>query len=479
RGTAIQLLLSLLDLSHSACYLLLTHHTGKARILTFAKLLTPPNLAVTTNCITSSFYLRHTTAHYCDLVAVATPSTHRYSLPGHTTLAQLYITSPAVNYVQPQSSVTTTIQRPHTSAVLAARRLQQDKQLMLLDLDTDPASSYTTNMSSNSFYQNSPVVALPPAAPNQYFANSHYINHNNVDNAPMLNGISPNGLANSNAFASNGSTPAATPGALAGRKRSRGDIFSQADEEDEEVPEDGSIVTPANQESIKPRGKPVYGPGMTILYPEDPGYAACAESQSGTWVEEHSERKPFAHAKRPSVTSRKSQRMDSTAGSDDLAQLVLPPSIREATNEPLVDEATRRLGISFCRMDSSEARRINQKAYSKWIQNHYPGLTEVAVWFENSSIPGYIVAALSAHNGQHEYLVFSDDLTEARRITTDPSQLIPRLQMLPALEIAAPGGVLRAETDPITASQNEAAAAITEAYGQPLGGCAAHAMELD
>ncbi|KXS99285.1 hypothetical protein AC578_6206 [Pseudocercospora eumusae] len=323
---------------------------------------------------------------------------------------------------------------------------------MLLDLDTDPASSYTTNMSSNSFYQNSPVVALPPAAPNQYFANSHYINHNNVDNAPMLNGISPNGLANSNAFASNGSTPAATPGALAGRKRSRGDIFSQADEEDEEVPEDGSIVTPANQESIKPRG---------------------------TWVEEHSERKPFAHAKRPSVTSRKSQRMDSTAGSDDLAQLVLPPSIREATNEPLVDEATRRLGISFCRMDSSEARRINQKAYSKWIQNHYPGLTEVAVWFENSSIPGYIVAALSAHNGQHEYLVFSDDLTEARRITTDPSQLIPRLQMLPALEIAAPGGVLRAETDPITASQNEAAAAITEAYGQPLGGCAAHAMELD
>lgn len=350
---------------------------------------------------------------------------------------------------------------------------------MLLDLDTDPASSYTAKMSSNSFYQNSPVVALPPAAPNQYFANSHYINHNDNNNAHMLNGISPNGLANSNAFASNGSTPAATPGALAGRKRSRGDVFSQADEEDDEVPEDGSIITPANQESIKPRGKPVYGPGMTILYPEDPGYAACAESQSGTWVDEQSERKPFAHAKRPSVTSRKSQRMDSTAGSDDLAQLVLPPSIREATNEPLVDEATRRLGISFCRMDSTEARQINQKAYSKWIQNHYPGLTEVAVWFENSSIPGYIVAALNAHNGQHEYLVFSDDLTEARRITNDPSQLIPRLQMLPALELAASGGVLRAETDPITASQNEATAAITEAYSQPLGGCAAHAMELD
>lgn len=349
---------------------------------------------------------------------------------------------------------------------------------MLLDFDTDPAS-HNPKMSSNSFYTNAPTVVMPPPVPTQYFVNSHYMDHSNDSNAPMLNGISPNGLANSNAIASNASIPAPTPGALAGRKRSRGDISQAEEEDEEEVPEDGSVVTPIRQEITKPRGKPVYGPGMTILYPEDPGYAACAESQSGTWVEQQAEQRPLAHTKRPSVTSRKSQRMDSKAiGPDDLAQLVLPPSIREVTNEPLVDEATRRLGISFCRMDSTEARQINQKAYSKWIQNHYSGLVDVAVWFENSSIPGYIVAALNAHNGQHEYLVFSDDLTEARRITTDPSQLIPRLQMLPALELAAPGGVLRAETDPITVSQNEATAAITEAYNQH-GGCAAHAMELD
>ncbi|MGG6497646.1 UNVERIFIED_CONTAM: hypothetical protein NY603_32460, partial [Bacteroidetes bacterium 56_B9] len=85
-----------------------------------------------------------------------------------------------------------------------------------------------------------------------------------------------------------------------------------------------------------------------------------------------------------------------------------------------------------------------QRAYSKWISNHYPQLNDVSIWFENSSIPGYLVAALNAYNGQHEYYIFSEDLTEARLVTTDPSQLIPRLQMLPALHLAAPGGCIRA-----------------------------------
>ncbi|PPJ52479.1 hypothetical protein CBER1_10507 [Cercospora berteroae] len=330
---------------------------------------------------------------------------------------------------------------------------------------------------SNSF-SDSPTVVLPPPAPNSYFANSHYVQQHD-SNAHMLNGISPTGLANANAFKSNGTTP----GSIAGRKRSRGDIFSQ-DDEDEEHLEDGSTVTPGNDGGpVKPRGKPVYGPGMTLVYPDEP-YENCAESQSGTWKEELDARRPFAlaHSKRPSVTSRKSQRLDSrAAGPDDLAQLVLPPTMRDVTNEPLIDEVTRRLGISWTRMDTSEARQINQRAYSKWISNHYPQLNDVSIWFENSSIPGYLVAALNAYNGQHEYYIFSEDLTEARLVTTDPSQLIPRLQMLPALHLAAPGGCIRAETDPITADQNEVTSAMVDslqAYSHP-NGCAAHAMELD
>ena len=110
-------------------------------------------------------------------------------------------------------------------------------------------------------------------------------------------------------------------------------------------------------------------------------------------------------------------------GSDDLAQLVLPPQIREATTEPLIDEATRVLGISWTRMDATDVTRINRAAYSKWIQNHYASLKDVEVWFENSAIPGYLVKASNAYNGQFEYYIFSNDLTEARLVTSDPSQL--------------------------------------------------------
>ncbi|CAK3765261.1 Hypothetical predicted protein [Lecanosticta acicola] len=339
-------------------------------------------------------------------------------------------------------------------------------------------------MSSNSFFQ-SPTVVLPPAQ-DQYFISSHYVDQSGP-NRPTINGISPNGLSNANPFTPSVSTIGSTKGSIAGRKRSRGDVFSPEDEEDERL-EDGSVATPTTEELRKPRGKPVYGPGMTLIYPEDPGYELAAASQSGTWVEEQAERRPFnlAHMKRPSVTSRKSQRMDSTAsGPDDLAQLVLPPSMREACSEPLIDEATRNLGISWTRMDGTEALQISQKAYSKWIQNHYPALKEVSIWFENSAIPGYLVVATNAYNGQKEWYIFSHDLTEARLVTNEPSSLVPRLQMLPALHLAAPGGHLRAETDPITAAQTELDAAQTDMMNgtapelQPSGGCAAHSMELD
>lgn len=353
---------------------------------------------------------------------------------------------------------------------------------MLLDHLTD-AASYTI-MSSNSFFDQAPTAVLPPA-PDQCFTSSHYLNQNS--RAHAINGISPNGLASSNSshFNSNAAPPS---NSLAGRKRSRGDTLTQDDAEDERL-DDGSVATPTTDGLGKSRGKPVYGPGMTILYPDDPGYDLCAESQSGTWVEERGGQEPFklTHAKRPSTTSRKSQRTMNTGTSspDDLAQLVLPPKMREVTSEPLIDEATRVLGISWTRMDSTEALQISQKAYSKWIQNHYHSLKDVTVWFENSAIPGYLGAALNVYNGQHEYYIFSDDLTEARLVTNEPSQLMPRLQLLPALHLAAPGGHIRAETDPITAAQNELNGIQTDTmvgatqYDQPNGACAAHAMELD
>ncbi len=336
-------------------------------------------------------------------------------------------------------------------------------------------------MAANGFFtsSSSPAVLIPANLTNGYFNGDHYVGTSNVVPSALGSASTPGGLT----------ALATTPGALAGRKRSRGDIHAP---DDEEVPGDGSIDTPVSGSASRPRGKPVYGPGMTLIYPEDPGYAACAESQSGTWVEDSIQRQQFQlqdrHIKRPSVSSRKSQRVaPSSSESDHLAQLVLPAEMREATTEPLIDEATRVLGISWTRMDSSEALQINQAAYSKLIQKHYPALKEVSIWFENSAMPCYLVQALNAYSDLWEYFLFSHDLKEARLITTDKSQLVPRLKMLPALELAAPGGTMYAVPDPSTATLIDTTslkAMMAEDDGMIHGGqsngfCSAHEMEMD
>lgn len=308
----------------------------------------------------------------------------------------------------------------------------------------------------NSFFVSSPSVLQPPSAPTEYFINGHY---NDVHTSnPIANGVG--GL---NATPT-GSLPV-TPGSIAGRKRSRGDALAM--DEDEHKDDDGSVLTPAAGVSAQPQGEAVLGPGMTLIHHDRPAYEARPESQSGTWVEERAQWNQFQlnppqqqEEQRPAISTRKSQRVDSgaaaTAGSDHLAQLVLPPQMREVTTEPLIDEATRTLGISWTRMDSTEPLRISQAAYTKWIQNHYPALKDVAIWFENSAIPGYLVEAQNAYLNQKAYYIVSQDLTEARLVTSDPSQLIPRLQMLPALELAAPGGCIRAEAESIVPDRPKA-----------------------
>lgn len=246
---------------------------------------------------------------------------------------------------------------------------------------------------------------MPQSNTDQYFASSHYVDQN----GHALSAVEPARDAAMNVSECIASTAlVTTPGSLAGRKRSRGDIFA----EEETV-------------SASTAQRPVF---------------------------------ELTHVKRPSITSRKSQRIDSSVTStDELAQLVLPPQMREITREPLINEATRVLGISWVRMDSTEARRISQAAYTKWIQNHYPSLTDVEIWFEYGSdeVPAYLVKALKIYSGQHEYYIFSHDLTEARLVTREAADLLPRLKLMPALHLAAPGGNIKAQSEPINAVQQQ------------------------
>ncbi|KAK5175614.1 uncharacterized protein LTR77_000753 [Saxophila tyrrhenica] len=299
---------------------------------------------------------------------------------------------------------------------------------------------------SNSFYASSPTVGLPANPPSEYF------NSGNLANAcdPSQ---PPNGVSNAGA-----NSLATTPGALAGH-------------DDADGPGDSSVNTPVND---------------VMMDTSEAG----AESQPGASLDDsiNGQQSQPNPAKRPTISPRKSQRVQADAPeTDNLAQLVLPPEMREVTTEPLIDEATRVLGISWTRMDSNEALQINQAAYSKLIQKHYPALKEVSIWFENSAIPCYLVRALNASSDLWEYFLFSHDLKEARLITTHEDQLVPRLKMLPAIELAAPGGTMYAVPDPSTSTLIDPQSLKTMMAeddsmihgGAPNGGYAAHAMETD
>lgn len=299
-----------------------------------------------------------------------------------------------------------------------------------------------TDMLPSHMLTESPTMVLAPT-PDQYFHESHYRTANGLPTPPHTS----NGT-NQPSF-----PPTPSEGAIAGRKRSRGDIYSP---EDENV--DGSSMMEQPAPPPVPRGEPVYGPGMTLVYPNDPSghYSPDASTQSGTWVEETAEQ-AAAKAARPIMNTRKSMRLDSTASKlDDVASIMPQVTHRAPGTEPLIDEATRMLGVSWSRMDASEASQIAQRAYTRWIDRHYPNLTDVEVWFENSAIPGYLGKATNTTNGIEEYYLWSLDLHQAILVTRNPGDLIVKLSQ-PQMSLSQATETICADIQPVV----EAAAANT------------------
>jgi hypothetical protein len=242
------------------------------------------------------------------------------------------------------------------------------------------------------YYASSPTVVLPPQQPQGYF--SH---HQSAVASPMGN------------FRPKYPTPpslnylAAVSNATAGRKRSIADV----DEPEENLPI-GSIVT---QAPAKPKPEPVYGPGMTLIYPGEPGYTLAAESQSGTWYEEKIEKEEKAEAAaRPIAISRKSVRMSPSAN-------VEVPSLNDMdaqkTEELIDDNGTTvnkliaSLGVGWKNVMSNPNLRDAARAYSRVIERHFD-FTDVLVMLEKESLNAYLVRA--KQHGVQGYWLFSDSL---------------------------------------------------------------------
>ncbi|KAL5340104.1 hypothetical protein BJX70DRAFT_362200 [Aspergillus crustosus] len=270
----------------------------------------------------------------------------------------------------------------------------------------------------------------------------------------FTNGFNSNGFSsNLNCGASNSSLSASSKPS---RKRSRDDVA--ADDTPTERAPKVSIPSPVPQE------KPIYGEGMTIINPRT-GMALSAESQTGTWYEEAMDNAMIAAQSPASCiessfgASRKSQRLDPSAPSldditssrlrrqlqennDDENRRILDTSSRSnpfSPEEPLVDDATRLLGISWQRVqagddvDMSAAVRGWKKYVDRQFSQH---LIDSEILMKNRALNAYLVSArpvipFAGPTQVPAFYLFNDDLSQGQLVATSWEACLRNLQSSP------------------------------------------------
>ena len=302
------------------------------------------------------------------------------------------------------------------------------------------------------YYASSPTVVLQPQQPQGYFS-------------PHQRAHSPSSMGK---FRPKHPTPpslnylAAVSNATAGRKRSITDV----DDPEENQPT-GSVAIPA---PVKSRGAPVYGPGMTLIYPDDPGYSIAAESQSGTWYEEKIESEEKTAA-RPIAVSRKSQRISPSRD-------ITVPSLNDMEsqiNEAIIDDngntintLITSLGVGWKNVMTNPNLRDQARAYARFIERHFD-FTDVVVMLEKEALNAYLVRA--KQHGVQGYWLFSDTLKWCQLVGWSLERAVPNLMS---------GPVPRCEGERINArdsSPSEPTTPPSQAVSAPIA-VAGDAMEM-
>ena len=279
---------------------------------------------------------------------------------------------------------------------------------MLLLLDNLPyLNTASIDMMGLNYYASSPTVVLPPQRPSPHWLIHHAHAHDEVNMAdscamaaqrarpskrPTLKHPTPPSMN----YIANSST------GTAGRKRSRADIDD--DNEDE-----------ATSTTTKSRVEPIMGPGMTLIYPDEPQLNIAAESQSGTWMEEKAD-SAAAAVSRPRIISRKSQRLNHDSD----------PAASSGSQSFEIDPVVLRLGIGWKRLSEHQAAAIaGQEAY---IRNQYP-FQEPRILLQHEGLGIYIVRIKSENAQGHWYdwWIFKDDLKSCSFLCNDETELFHRL----------------------------------------------------
>lgn len=214
----------------------------------------------------------------------------------------------------------------------------------------------------------------------------------------------------------------AASSSLAGRKRSLDDIA----DEPADLLADGSTLAPR-----QPKPEPIYGPGMTLIYPGEPGYSISAESQAGTWVDEElekAEKVRKAAASRTRIASRKSQRKSATeSGPSTLNSLSASAS---TSTSGAFDQAQYYLGVSWRDMSLDSNKRIMAKAYAPIVNSDFP-FSGAQLLLHNEALGVFLVRATSQLFGGEQFLLLKDDMTTASVVASGQEQMLQNLRALP------------------------------------------------
>lgn len=235
------------------------------------------------------------------------------------------------------------------------------------------------------------------------------------------------------------------------RKRSRDDATLE---------EDISLnVAPEPAPASAAKWEPIYGEGMVLLNPNT-GVAVLAESQTGTWYEEKAEMQQATTAPVSSRSialqndaaevGRKSQRLDTSApGLDDIAlssihqrlngseldnQHRTLPAGPSPPTEPLIDDATRLLGISWQRIDTDLDMAPAVRGWTKYIDNQFAAFLHGSqMLMKSRSLNAYLVAATPVNAPSPVFYLFNEDLSQAQLVASSWEACLHNLRCTPII----------------------------------------------
>jgi len=259
------------------------------------------------------------------------------------------------------------------------------------------------------YFASSPVL-IPPQS-----ASHHLMNHHHEGGAVLE--PSPSGFQHPDAplrkFISKYPSPpslnylARSSTGIAGRKRSRG----EANDDDESEIEASS--KPITVEPVKPKPEPIFGPGMTLIYPDEPALNISPESQSGTWMEQKADDATINATERPRLVARKSLRR------------VVADSTVDA-NPDGIDPIVYQLGIGWKSLTGNQASAI---AGSETFIKKQFRLNEPSILLRHEGMGIYVVRSepASAHGYWSQWWLFREDLKSCRFLCNDEDDLFRRL----------------------------------------------------